>query len=556
MRLYQSPSLRSWPRWNSAFFTPRLLLAALSAIAPLQSREISAQQLTEQIIDKKGESGDVATTRQCVWVAAWAYNSETDGRTLADLKFLQSKFDYTGQKQVPACFGQYWSKYCNGIDGKGVRRERNGSVERYGACWMPEYWHKGGTNLATSIAEFLAVPKGALQQTGYVFMDSACRFREKTADTRLCGFAGVATSPLSLILDESSSLESDMTVVDFALDLNKPGSFSLWKGSDKAPLLVYDPERSGNVATAARLFGNYTFGGRISDISHVRLTSEIDRPVWSNGYEALGLLDNDHDGKVAGSELDPISLWFDKNRNAQSEAGEVKSLKSAGITALYYQRPAGQAGTDDIGLDVGYERVIDGRTEHGRSIDWYGETFSSKGEALQALAAIASSNADRARLSPERDWKSDPLAFTPRAAKDHTTNLSGYWRWHMVGDTQAANPGAFAFDQSDDLSVRGFSIIETVLQKNEQDLHSGITILPAEGKLETDGQGNRVLKLTVTNPDNTSTAETKATLEENGFVLKGTTTQRFVSSNEPNAKSASLTYEWVAQKFVDQGATR
>jgi hypothetical protein len=369
----------------------------------------------------------------------------------------------------------------------------------------------------------------------------------------LCGFAGVATSPLSLVFDESSPLDADMTVVDFSINLNKPGSFSLWKGSDKAPLLVYDPQSTGNVATAAKLFGNFTFGGRTSDISQVKLDSHIDRPLWSNGYEALGLLDSDHDGRIAGAELEPLSLWFDKNRNAQSEAGEVKSLKSVGITALYYQNPVGQSGSDDIGLDIGYERIVDGRVVQGRSIDWYGDSFSSKSEAMQALATIASTTSSRARLSLERDWRSDPMSFSPRAPKEHATDLSGYWRWQMVDDTSAANAGAFAFDQADDHSVRGFSVVETVLQPNEHDLHSGLAMAPAEGKLEVDSEGRRVLTLTVTNMDNGTRAETTAFLEDGGYILRGKTVQKFASSNEPTAKSATLTYEWVAQKFVDKG---
>lgn len=534
-----------------------MVLTSLSLIAALHSRGLMAQKIVENVIDEHLGDGQTNTKPQCVWVAAWAGQSEQDGYGNAYLKNLQKNFNFKDTKAVPGCFGQYWKKFCPGLSGRGVTRERGGSIERYGACTIPlKNAAKGSSSLPKTLAEFLGAPTKITDNSGYWFMDSDCRFRQSVTDAKLCGFAGVATSPISLVFDESSSLEADMTVVDFAIDLNRPGSFSLWKGSDKAPLLVYDPERSGNVATAARLFGNYSFGGRTSDISRIRLDSGIDRPVWNNGYEALSLLDDDHDGRLAGSELEPLSLWFDKNRNAHSEAGEVKPLTSVGITALYYQKPVGHPGTDDIGLDIGYERVIDGRIVHGRSVDWYAETFSSKNEALQALAVINSSSANRARLSLERDWKRDPLEFRPHESKDHATNISGYWRWHMVDDVDAANPGAFAFDQSDDLSVRGFSVIETVLQKNSQNLRSGVTILPSEGRLETDSEGRRVLKFTVTNPDNSSTAETKATLEEGGLVLKGTTTQRFISSNEPRGKSATITYQWVARKFIDQGLER
>jgi hypothetical protein len=384
----------------------------------------------------------------------------------------------------------------------------------------------------------------------YWFMDSRCQYREAIGDAKLCGFAGVSASPISLIFDESTSLESDMTVVDFPLDPYRQGSHSLWKGSDKAPLLVYDPEKSGNVASATKLFGNYTFGGRTAELSRVSLDSKPNRPTWSHGYEALALLDSNHDGKVAGAELEPLALWFDANRDARSDAGEVKSLASVGITALYYLNPLGRAGSDDIGLELGYERVVDGRVVQGRSVDWYGETFSSKAEAAQALGAILSANADRAQLELQRYWREDPVAFKPHVTKNHATDLSGFWRWHMIDDESASNPGAFAFEQSDDLSLKGFSVVETVLQSNAQDLRSSVALLPAQGTIEVDAKGRRTLKLTVTNPENGSTAETTATIEEDGVVLKGKTVQKFISSTQPNAKSATLMYEWVAQKFV------
>ncbi len=548
---------------------------------------VYAQQVVEQVRESKigdssGGSGGGGTDDggQCVWVAAYAGLSEKDGDTKNHLKHLQNAFDYTDKKAVPGCFGDYWSQYCKGLDNRGVRRERDGSIERYGACRTPRPRNPflADSTLQVALVEFLrapvltenaviigkggrVIPGSALPKKSvnayYWFMDSQCQYRNDVKDAKLCGFAGVAPSPISLIFDESTSLESDMTVVDFPLDPYRQGSHSLWKGSDKAPLLVYDPEKSGNVASATKLFGNYTFGGRTAELSRISLDSKPNRPTWSNGYEALALLDSNHDGKVSGAELEPIALWFDTNRDARSDSGEVKSLASVGITALYYLNPLGRAGSDDIGLELGYERVVDGRVVQGRSVDWYGETFSSRAEAAQALGAMLSANADRARLELQRDWREDPLSFKPRVAKNHATDLSGFWRWHMIDDESASNPGAFAFEQSDDLSLKGFSVVETVLQSNAQDLRSSVALLPAQGTIEVDAKGRRTLKLTVTNPENGSTAETTATIEEDGVVLRGKTVQKFISSTQPNAKSATLTYEWVAQKFVaDAGESK
>jgi len=410
------------------FHSPTRGIRGLGACAALSIALLSifnhplvyAQQAVEEVRESKiGDSsggsggGGRDDGGQCVWVAAYAGLSEKDGDTKNHLKYLQDAFTYTDKKAVPGCFGDYWSQYCKGLDKKGVRRERNGSIERYGACVTPRPNNPfvAESTLQVALAEFLRAPvttennviigKGGRAISGgilptksvdayYWFMDSQCQYRNNVKGAKLCGFAGVAPSPISLIFDESASLDSDMTVVDFPLDPHKRGSHSLWKGSDKAPLLVYDPEKSGRVTNATKLFGNYTFGGRTTKLSRIALDSRAERPTWSNGYEALGLLDTNHDGKVAGAELESLALWFDKNRDARSGAGEVKSLASVGITALYYQNPSGQSGSKDIGLEVGYERVVDGRIVHGRSVDWYGETFASKAEAAQALGAMFS----------------------------------------------------------------------------------------------------------------------------------------------------------------------
>ncbi|MEY4701497.1 MAG: hypothetical protein RL326_1684 [Pseudomonadota bacterium] len=393
---------------------------ALAFLSIFNHPLVYAQQAVEEVRESKisdtsGGSGGGGTDDggQCVWVAAYAGLSEKDGYTKNHLKYLQNAFDYADKKAVPGCFGDYWGQYCKGLDKKGVRRERDGSIERYGACVTPRPNNPfvADSTLQVALAEFLRAPvatentaiigKGGRAIAGsrfpkksvnayYWFMDSHCQYRNDVKDAKLCGFAGIAPSPISLIFDESASLDSDMTVVDFPLDPHRRGSHSLWKGSDKAPLLVYDPEKSGRVPNATKLFGNYTFGGKVTKLSRIALDSRAERPTWSSGYEALSLLDTNHDGKVAGAELESLALWFDKNRDARSDAGEVKSLASVGITALYYRNPSGQSGTKDIGLEVGYERVVDGHLVQGRSVDWYGETFASKAEAAQALGAMFS----------------------------------------------------------------------------------------------------------------------------------------------------------------------
>src|SRR5690606_41632977 len=52
---------------------------------------------------------------------------------------------------------------------------------------------------------------------------------------------------------------------------------------------------------------------------------------------ALGTLDADGDGQISGEELKPLALWFDENRDGVSQAGEVRPVVEAGVTALFYQ---------------------------------------------------------------------------------------------------------------------------------------------------------------------------------------------------------------------------
>ena len=51
---------------------------------------------------------------------------------------------------------------------------------------------------------------------------------------------------------------------------------------------------------------------------------------WENGFEALGSLDTDRDGELRGSELDPLALWFDRDRDGVAQPGEVTSIVEAG----------------------------------------------------------------------------------------------------------------------------------------------------------------------------------------------------------------------------------
>ena len=54
----------------------------------------------------------------------------------------------------------------------------------------------------------------------------------------------------------------------------------------------------------------------------------------NDGYEVLGVMDDDGDGWLTGDELQGLALWRDANGNAVSEPGEVKQVAAHGVVAL------------------------------------------------------------------------------------------------------------------------------------------------------------------------------------------------------------------------------
>lgn len=91
-----------------------------------------------------------------------------------------------------------------------------------------------------------------------------------------------------------------------------------WLTADAA-WLVWDPKAKGRVESGFQLFGSVTW-----------IAS------WDNGYNALGALDDNGDGFIAGNELEGLALWHDRNANGISDEGEVKPVASHKIAALKY----------------------------------------------------------------------------------------------------------------------------------------------------------------------------------------------------------------------------
>ena len=387
----------------------------------------------------------------------------------------------------------------------------------------------------------------------YWYMDENCQWTSG-AGRPICGFGGISWSPISLIWDAAASLTTDMTVVSFSINASQPEAYSLWKASGKTPLLVYDPKHTGKVTSARQLFGAYAFGGQTSRVADYE--SEAVRTPWSSGYAAMELLDDNHDGKLAGNELRALALWFDHNRDGISQRGEVKSLSSVGVKALYFKPNRTDPETGDIRTEVGYERLVDGKLVKGASVDWFAKTFSTRQEATVALSSMfqRESEADAAAAlaalgaGPDgvQNWPHNPLRFKPHEAKNHLTDLSGYWYW-TVNEKGGRNvPGIFAFEQSGARDLVGYSVVEARLEKNPDHLASVVSLMPAKGTVSHDPDGNVQLTMEIVDKKTGGIATSTAVLSEDGMVLLGKTTQKLVVENN----SATVNYEWAARKFI------
>jgi hypothetical protein len=447
----------------------------------------------------------------------------------------------------------------------------DGSVFTSGGCAYPysdnaagdgSYWAS-----AKSLADFLGVPysqRGQLQASYNImggnagasfFMDEQCRFVQSGGNTKVCGYAGISWSPISLVWEENSNLDENMTVARFSLTAEENKPYTLWKASHKAPLLVFNPNGSRGVTSATQLFGSVAFGGKTTTLSE--FSDRAVRQPWRDGFEALGLLDVDGDGAIRGQELKQLELWFDANRDALVDSGELFPVETQGITSLFYRGAEKRAGSNDLELSVGYERMSDNGVIQGAAVDWYAPTFSSKVEALQALHAMMAPASGGSAKQMETNshgagWQDDPLSFVPRKSSDHIHDLSGYWLWHLEDDKGSRFPGLFALDQPSHFTLRGFSVIESKLKQNPTQLRSGILIFPIEGQWSQVSGGEPTVTFTVRDPASGIEARSVASLTQNGVVMRGETTQTFIEGDSSAPKrSASIRYRWVAQKFID-----
>jgi hypothetical protein len=282
-------------------------------------------------------------------------------------------------------------------------------------------------------------------KSGSMYLTSDCKlaFGDSNQARNVCGkidlLAEIST-PVSLVWADDY-LDAPSTVVEFKLNPNSSQTTWAWRGSSSLPLLVFDPKHEGTITSATQLFGSWTFGGRPAE-------SGNEAVPWKDGYAALATLDKDNDGKVAGSELAPLALWFDENRDGVSQPKEVKPLDDVSVTALYYTSDSTEQGNPAVSR--GYDRLVDGQVRSNRSLDWSEKSIS-----------------DHAALNFETDMEAPLSSATTNELKNQapqssealhlSSKLAGIWGWTVAEPIKGS--GLLALDATD-LGVAGLTLAE------------------------------------------------------------------------------------------------
>lgn len=444
--------------------------------------------------------------------------------------------------------------------------------ERYGRDWENKYRQKLGQHSNGAVCESRLTihgehwlcPEDIPVQTGcyhcasgYFYLNDQCEVTDQVGE--LCGNFAVnfsESTPISLLWNTEADIDSEITFVHFALNPGQSEQWSVWKASADTPLLVYDPDHYGRVESATQLFGNWTFGGQRTALSSTRETindgqGEVISQPWENGYAALATLDADQNGKVDGAELKPLALWFDQNRDAVSQAGEVRPLEQMDIVALYYQADSKDSTTGSIYVEHGFERMVDGERIVGRSVDWYAESASSQFElaAKYTMPQLHPENQGVSDYASGGNANSEVKGDTPAAAETTSTPvISGMWAWWFAvdgaGQVGAKPDGYLIFSGLPKKGkLGGFSLAESPFARAPGgDVKSIIGVYALNGSSTLNESGR--MQIQFSSQRGGSQINSEATLSEDGGALTGKTTLKTNRKGQP----LTVTYRWKARK--------
>jgi hypothetical protein len=169
-----------------------------------------------------------------------------------------------------------------------------------------------------------------------------------------------AMTPIILSIDAPLSLTELLapeTTVGFHLDGTDREQAWPWV-KPRTGILVWDPEHKGHITSGQQLFGSATWW-----------------MFFTDGYHALDALDDNRDGKLSGSELRGLAVWFDRNSNGVSDPGEVVPTELLGIESIATRAESmeGESPANQCGLVMQDGRVLP-------TYDWMAYPATSKPE--------------------------------------------------------------------------------------------------------------------------------------------------------------------------------
>ncbi|MCX7192031.1 MAG: hypothetical protein NTY60_00095, partial [Proteobacteria bacterium] len=172
--------------------------------------------------------------------------------------------------------------------------------------------------------------------------------------------AEITKSPLVLDLNGDGVSTVAMNAgIHFDQNNNRFAELSGWVNKDDG-LLVRDLNGNGQIDGGGELFGNNTL--------------LANGQKAANGFASLAEVDANRDGKVDSTEAAAagIKIWKDANQNGITDAGELLTLKQAGISSLATGYTVGStvdAQGNTLGLTGSYT-ATDG-TRHAMDDVWF-----------------------------------------------------------------------------------------------------------------------------------------------------------------------------------------
>ncbi len=369
--------------------------------------------------------------------------------------------------------------------------------------------------------------------------EKECLSMDVVDPSLICGDLDVnwIVSPISIIWDSDAEVDQVASIIKFKLDPSRKNSWVIWRASEKTPLIVHDPDHKGVITSGSQLFGDWTFGGK--EVRQGNGEKSIKKQPYDHGFEALATLDKNNDGRLDGSELTDLALWFDRNQDGVSQGGEVVSMKTAGVTVLYLTPDRIDKAAGYITASLGYERQDKGKVVKGAAVDWYSASYASKEDALadwQAKKALTRAQSLFSRRS--NDKESD-------VNNSQNDSLGGIWMWALTEDTEkgSGNMGVLSIFE-DGERLFGYSVVETLVRSKVDDSKRSYTMsYPIVGKKDRDKNGKTIYNFAIINADRIT--KNRAVLSDDGRLLLG---KSVVQSEE---EAVEVDYEWRARRVMD-----